>query len=289
MTYGTHQPYGCGYLSYLSLIASVMGSALAATVCGAMHYSQADVGSGLNVVGNFLLMTVVIGYFGTFIAVPIGLLFGIPLLGSCRRYLHRTALAAMIFAMIGLLGGLAIQRLDGATGLDNAELVFGACIGGMHPLVYGRAIGVAWSRICAALLLSAAIVPSVAYASEDLQNAVGSRREFEKRCPNNHRSMAFVRDRADVEKWGIPPPYDGRWLNNRKWRSLYEREDMALLDDDRVLIARDYAYVPGGFVGWITGGRRVERHCMTEKRGAEAESLRRRGFGVRPSIHNLAD
>lgn len=64
---------------------------------------------------------------------------------------------------------------------------------------------------------------------------------------------------------------------------------MVLLDKSRVLIARDYAYVPGGFTGWITGGRRVERHCLTEKKGAEADLLRRRGFGTRPSLRDLAD
>jgi hypothetical protein len=55
------------------------------------------------------------------------------------------------------------------------------------------------------------------------------------------------------------------------------------------LIARDYAYVPSGFAGWITGGRRVDRHCLSEKKGSDANMLRGRGFGKRPRLQDFTD
>lgn len=212
---GTDQSSGCAYLGFLSLIASLAGAALAAMVYTAMHYSRFAVGSGWETAGNLLLATGMVFYFGAGMAVPIGLLLGIPLLASSRRYLHHTVLAALVFAILGLLGGLAIKHFGGSSGLGGAEFVFGACVGGMHPLLYGRANGVAWSKIYAALLLSAMIVPSVAYAGEDVWNATESRHEFEKRCTDIYGSMAVVRDRADMERWGIPPPYDGKWQSAR--------------------------------------------------------------------------
>ena len=61
------------------------------------------------------------------------------------------------------------------------------------------------------------------------------------------------------------------------------------MDEARILILRDYAYVPGGFAGWITGGRRVERHCLSEKRGTAVALMRRHGFGRPPTLGDLED
>ncbi|WP_445191827.1 hypothetical protein ACT009_14810 [Sphingomonas sp. Tas61C01] len=79
----------------------------------------------------------------------------------------------------------------------------------------------------------------------------------------------------------------GKWFNQRQWRSLYASERWIPLNNARVLIARRYAYVPSGFAGWITGGRRVEDHCLSEKKGHAAALLRRSGFGQRPTLHDL--
>ncbi|MCW2395502.1 MULTISPECIES: hypothetical protein [unclassified Sphingobium] len=284
----TDEPSGCAYLGLLSFIACLLGSALAAPVFIGTTYSQFLLGSGWENGANFLLSVMFVSFVGAFFAIPIGLLLGIPLLAACRPFLHYTALAAPVFALSGLLTGLAVKHFSEVE-FGSAELVFGACIGGMHPLVYGRASGVAWSKICIASLLSTIIVPAVAYAGEDVLNAIGSRHEFEERCADIYGSMAVVRDRADMEQQDPAYPYAGKWLNQRKWRSLYAREDVTLLDETQVLIARDYAYVPGGFTGWITGGRRVERHCLTDKTGVDADFLRGQGFGVRPNLRDLAD
>lgn len=276
---------GCCYIGILSLIACLLGSVLAAIVFAGVAL-RTHVGSG--VVYYFSTATFVL-FFGVFIAVPVGLTFGIPLTALCRRYLRHTMIMTLVFAIIGLLGGLSIRHFLGASGIGNAELIFGAYVGGLHPLVYGRANGVAWFKIISASLLSLAVVPSLAYAGEEVSNLMDSQAEFETLCADRYGSMAVIADRTEIERLGDSVKRIGQWHNQLKWRSLYVREDRTLLDDAHVLIARDYAYVPGGFAGWITGGRRVERHCLSEKRGVDADMLRRRGLGVRPKLQDLAD
>lgn len=102
--------------------------------------------------------------------------------------------------------------------------------------------------------------------------------------------MAFVADRAALERLGSRVHVgQGKWYNQRRLRSLYASERWIPLDEARTLIARDYAYVPSGFAGWITGGRRVERHCLSEKKGSAIALLRRYGFGQRPTLGDLED
>mgnify|MGYP001043922221 FL=1 len=208
---------------------------------------------------------------------------------SRRCLLHRIVIATLTFAVGGLLVGLAIKHIGGSTGLENAELIFGACVGGMHPLIYSRAFGVSWFKIISALLLGAAVVPSLTYAAEDVINLMDSKAEFETRCAGHLDSLAFVAEKATLDRLSEPMENIGKWRNQLKWRSLYEREDRALLDKSHVLIARDFAYVPSGFAGMITGGRRIERHCLSEKKGSDADMLRARGLGKRPKLQDLAD
>jgi hypothetical protein len=102
--------------------------------------------------------------------------------------------------------------------------------------------------------------------------------------------MAFVAGRTALGRSGQEKHVgQGKWFNQRQWRSLYASERWIPLDNARVLIARDYAYVPSGFAGWITGGRRVEDHCLSKKKGGAAVLLRRSGFGQRPTLHDLKD
>lgn len=290
MIESNNPPSGCGYLGLLSLIASLVGSALGAAVYAAMHYSQLGGDTGIGGPASVLLSALFIFYCSIFVAVPVGLAVGIPLMALSRQYLSsHVVIPTLAFGIIGLLGGLAITDIGGGISLDNAELIFGACVGAMHPLVYGRANGVPWPKVVAASLLSAVVVPSLAYAGEDASNLLDSHAEFETLCADRYGSMAFVRDRADWERHGYPVEYKGKWRNQLQWRSLYKREDIVLLDSAHVLIARDYAYVPSGFAGWLTGGRRVERHCLSEKKGRDADVLRSRGFGTRPFLQDLAD
>jgi hypothetical protein len=280
---------GCISLGLLSLIACVMGTALAAAIFVPTQF-PVQAGSWAEGAGYFLTGTIIAFLFGAFIAVPIGLMVGIPLLALSQRYLsNHVIIATLAFAVLGLLGGLAIKHFGGGSGLGNAEPIFGACVGGMHPLIYGREKGVPWFKIAAAFLLSAAAVPSLAYAGEDVGNLTDSEAEFESRCADRYGSMAFVADRAALERFSDPVESKGKWYNQRALRSLYAREDRVPLDRAHVLIARDYAYVPSGFAGWITGGRRVERHCLSEKKGVNADMLRGRGFGKRPRLQDLAD
>jgi len=273
---------GFGNLAGISLLASVLGSALAAVIFSVIH-GNGGVFPALNA-------AVIVFLFGSAIGVPTGLLVGIPMLAVSRRLLpHHIVVATLGFAITGLLGGFVMKHFAGGAGLGNAEVIFGACVGGMHPLVFGRANGVKGSRIFAALLFSAVAVPAAAFAGESVQNLIGSHQEFETRCADRYGTMAFVADRAALERRRRPAQGKGNWYNQRRWRSLYARENWTVLDEAHILIMRDYAYVPGGFAGWITGGRRVERHCLSEKKGSEADMLRRRGFGKRPSLGDLAD
>jgi hypothetical protein len=200
-------------------------------------------------------------------------------------------LATLAFAVIGLLAGLAAQKLGGSGGLflGNAELAFGTCIGGVHPLVYGWGHGVGWFKILLASLLSALVVPALACAGKDIGNLMDSRRAFENKCADRHGSMAF---KADRWLWNDPAiPWKltkGRWIRDLGLHSLYVREDRVPLNNTHVLIARDYAYAPGGLAGWITGGRRLERHCLSKKKGSAADMLRARGFGKPPKLQDLA-
>lgn len=285
---------GCVYFGFLSVAASALGSLLGAAVISAdFVFSSSRLASqqnGWQAVGEFPLVFGMVIFFGAAIAVPVGLTMGLPMLAICRSVIFRFPIASTLgFAVIGLLGGLAIQQFGGSTGLDNAELVFGACVGSLHPLVYCRAKGMAWSLLLITFLVAAVSVPAIAYAGEDIQNLKMSREEFEKRCADRYGSMAFVADRKAIEQVRYPVPIDGKWLNQRKWRSLYAREKQYSISAAYVLLARDYAYVPSGFAGWITGGRRIERHCFSEKSGRSFQALRERGFGKRPTLSDLSD
>lgn len=276
----TQSPPSWSRLSLLSLIASVLGSLIAALIFAALHAPFTFIP----------LATLFYLYFALFGCVPVGLAIGIPLTALTHRYISRhLLLTTLAFGIIGLLGGVAIKHFGGTIDLGNAELLFGSCIGGMHPLVHTRANGASWRRITAAFLFSAAAIPLVGYAGEDVSNLIESKSEFETRCADLYGSMAVVRDRADLERAGEPGRVEGKWRNQLKWRSLYGREDIFPINKTQVLIARDYAYVPSGIGGSITGGRRVARHCLSEKNGHEAEMLRARGFGKRPDLKDLAD
>lgn len=284
----------CAYLAFLSVVASALGSVLGAAIFSAEFvYSASNIAASLNrweAVGEFPLVVGMVFFFGAPIAIPVGLILGLPMLGIFRVVISRFPIASTLgFAVIGLLGGLAIQQVGGSVGLDNAELLFGACVGGMHPLVYCRAIGFNWSRLSVAFLVAAAFVPALAFAGEDFENLKMSRDEFDKRCADRYGSMAFVADRKAIEQLKYPVPIDGKWLNQRKWRSLYAREKQYPISAAHVLLARDYALVTSGFAGWITGGRRIERHCFSEKSGRSFEAIRERGFGKRPTLGDLSD
>lgn len=277
---------GCAYLGILSVAASALGSVLGAAVFSAYHVFFAHGLSGWESVGELLLIFGMVFFFGVVIAVPVGLVIGLPMLAGCRAAMFRyPVVSTLAFAVIGLLCGLAGR----STGLDNAELVFGACVGGMHPLVYCRAKGMAWPLLSITFLVAAVSVPAIAYASEDFHNLIKSREEFEERCADRYGSIAFVADRRAIEQRRNPVSTDGKWINQRKWRSLYAREASYPINADQVLLARDYAYVPSGFAGWITGGRRVERHCLSGKAGRSLQALRERGFGKRPTLGDLSD
>lgn len=285
---------GCAYFGFLSVAASVLGAALGAAVFSAdFIFSSSRLASQQNfwqAVGELPLVFGMVFFFGAAVAVPVGLIMGLPMLAICRSVISRFPVASTLaFAVIGLLGGFVIQQFGGSAGLDNAELVFGACVGGMHPLVYCRAKGFTWSRLSVAFLVAAAFVPALAFAGEDFENLNKSREEFDVRCADRYGSMVFVADRKAIEQVKYPAPIDGKWLNQRKWRSLYAREKQYPISTAHVLLARDYAYVPGGFAGWITGGRRIERHCFSEKSGRSFQALRERGFGKRPTLADLSD
>lgn len=285
---------GCAYLGFLSIVASALGSVLGAAIFSAEFvFSASHLATRLDrleALGEFPLVFGMVFYFGAFISIPIGLVIGLPMLAICRSVIARFAIAStLVFAVIGLLGGLTIQHFGGSAGLDDAELLFGACVGGMHPLVYCRAKRITWSRLTVAFLVAAAFVPALAFAGEDFDNLNKSREEFEKRCADRYGSMAFVADRKAIEQVKYPVPIDGKWLNQRKWRSLYAREKQYPISAAYVLLARDYAYVPSGFAGWITGGRRIERHCFSERSGRSFQALRERGFGKRPTLSDLSD
>lgn len=161
-----NQRRGCAYLGLISLVASGLGSVLAAVIFSMVH------GGGSS---DILLVIIIALYFGGAIAIPM-------LAVSGRLMSRHIVFATLLFAIIGLLGGLVLKHVGGDSGLANAELTFGACVGGLHPLVYGRAKGVGWLSILAALSLSAVLVPSAAFAEESVQNLIDSRKEFESRC-----------------------------------------------------------------------------------------------------------
>ena len=129
-----NQRQGCIYLGLISLAASGLGSVMAAVIFSMVH------GGGSS---EILLAVIIVLYFGGAIAIPIGLFVGIPMLAVSGGLMSRhIVFATLLFAIIGLLGGLVLKHVGGDAGLANAELIFGACVGGMHPLVYGRAKGV---------------------------------------------------------------------------------------------------------------------------------------------------
>ena len=280
----THRPSGWLYLASISLAASLAGSAVAAAVV-----SMIEVDGLRAVPAAFLIFFAV----GIWVAVPVGMAVGIPMLAGTHRLLPRHTLSVtVLFAISGMLGGLALQEASGGAsrGVGSAFIVFGASVGGMHPLVCSRLRGGRWRGIVAALLLSGLVVPSAVFAGESVQNMIDSRKEFAALCADPYGSIAFVADRAALERPSrLSQAGQGKWYNQRRWRSLYKSERWIPLDEARMLIGRDYAYVPSGFAGWITGGRRVEGHCLSEKKGSAVALLRRHGFGRRPTLVDLED
>jgi hypothetical protein len=276
---GTTEISGCAHLGLVSVGASLLGSALAASIVAMTEIDEAHA---------VLFAIPLIFFFGMFIAVPAGLILGIPMLAIARPVLpRRTVLVTPVFGLVGLLGGIAIERLDGASGFGLSFAIFGACVGAMHPLVYNRANGAGWRTIATAVLVSAIAVPAAAWAGESIADMRESRLQFEEFCADRYGSMAVVADKAALKRWNSPPGVgQGKWYK-QGGQSVYASERWIPLDDARFLIARDYAYVPSGFAGWITGGRRVERHCLSEKRGGTASMLRRYGFGMRPTLSDL--
>ncbi|SEH18675.1 hypothetical protein SAMN05428974_2912 [Sphingopyxis sp. YR583] len=278
---------GRSHLGRISVIASVLGSVLAAMIYAAINphvQASTPIDGGM----NFLLVANIVLFFALFIAVPVGLLLGIPLMALTRRHLsEHIFVATLAFAIIGLVGGLAIWHFSGTYAVDNAQLVFGACVGGMHPLVYGRAHGVRWPRIGASLLVAAAVVSSLAYAGRDVVNLMNSRAEFESLCDNDPGVRGVMADRVALKRRGLNVESRGKWSKDMKWLSLYRREDRIPFDDAHVLIVRDYVYAPTGLAGLATGGRRLERHCLSEKKGRDADMLRGLGFGKRPTLADL--
>jgi hypothetical protein len=269
---------GCLHIGQVSVGASLLGSAIAATIFSTIEMEGTHA---------LLLGPPLIFYFGIWIALPVGLIVGIPMLAVSGRLLPRyVIIATPVFALVGLLGGITLQRLDGSGGLGDAPGIFGACIGAMHPLVYARANGAGWRKIVIALLGSAVAVPFTAWAGESVEEMRESRRKFEEYCADSYNSMALVADKTALKPSdAMAGLTQGKWFNHG--RSLYARERWIPLDETRILIARDYAYVPSGFAGWVTGGRRVERHCLSEKQGSTAALLRRYGFGERPTLADL--
>lgn len=262
-----------GHLSLLSLMASLLGSAVAAIIFAAINAPQ-----------NLFPWVLIFLYGALFVTIPVGLILGVPLLALTGRFLpQHVTFATFTFGVIGLLGGYLLPIFD------QAGLVFGSCVGVLHPLVYSQAKGMRWRQALAPILLTATAVPLIPHVAEDVSNLFESKSEFETRCADLYGSMAVFRDRADWKSADEPVRVAGKWRNQLKWRSLYEREDILPINKTQVLIARDYAYVPSGFGGWITGGRRVARHCLSEKKGQEAEMLRARRFGKRPDLKDLAD
>jgi hypothetical protein len=290
MRQDTEERNGCFSLGILSIGSSTLGSILAAIIFSYLHQPIAVPPSLWEATARDILSTGLVVIFGAPIAIATGLFVGLPMLAIFGKLVARRPISStIIFGFVGFLGGLTIQRAWNGDGLQNAELIFGACVGGMHAVVYSRAQGARWRTVFAAVLASAAILPATIYASDDLENLLDSRREYEVRCTDRYNSKAFVADRAAFERLGDPVRSTGKWYNQRRWRSLYEREDRLPLDNTRVLIGHDYAYVPSGFSGWITGGRRIARHCLSEREETAVNPLRQYGFGVRPRLRDLVD
>jgi hypothetical protein len=276
----------------MSLAASALGSALGTLVSCALALVSLNEPVGWEAAGLFLIVSSGIFLVGAVIAIPVGLLIGIPMLAGSRPLLpHHTASMTLAFALVGLVGGWLIRDLWGGAGLNGMEPTFGACVGGMHPLVYSRATRGVWPLLSVALLVSAVViaVPAIGSFAEDVKNVLESREEYEELCADRYNSMAFVADWAGLKKGQGWEPPDGKWRRNPIWHSLYARETHYPLDAAHVLIARDYAYVRGGIAAWLTGGPRVERHCWSEKTGKTVQLLQGHGFGKRPSIGDLAD
>ena len=196
----------------VSLTASFWGSVLAtailvigivSTSSGSMEIEQAAL---LIPIALFVLVVAL------FVALPVGVLVGLPLLAAGRNFLPSHILTfTVMFALVGLLGGFIVENLVEDSG--HVMLIFGACVGGMHPLVLARANGVRWPKLAASFLLSAAIVPSVAYAGEDAGNLMASEDEFEALCADPYGELASIQVREALDQDTLRNLYIGKWIN----------------------------------------------------------------------------
>ncbi|WP_293884347.1 hypothetical protein [Sphingomonas sp.] len=126
-----------GYLAIVSVCASTLGSILASAVLFYFYLPDDGYAKSEELIA-------VLWLFGTQFAIVVSLFLGVPALLVFGKFATRRPLSGTIaFGFFGLLGAFIVPYTRDS-GMQNACLVFGACAGGMHVVVYNLARGVRW-------------------------------------------------------------------------------------------------------------------------------------------------
>lgn len=270
---------GCA-IALTSFAASATG-----TIIGSVIYALWD-GRGD---AGALVIAPLIAVVGGLFAIPIGMVVGCSSLWIGGRAIAASpVLGSLTLGFLGLvLGGIAGHLLD-TRGIEPAPYVFGSIIGSLHGIFWAARAGAGRARAIAASLACATIIPGSVVLAEDGWNLRESKYTFEEYC-NGGASLATVINPGEHRLASDRRPSDGKWHNQRQWRSLYRRRDVIDLPEGRRLIATDFAYVPQGIFATLTGGKRVSRHCLSEARSPAARFARQHGAGRRPTLADLED
>ena len=271
---------GCA-IALISLTASAVG-----TIFGSIFYvlknGQGDIGA--------LVIAPLIALVGGVFAIPIGIVVGcLSLWIGGRAIAASPMLGSLALGLLGLvLGGVAGELLD-SRGIESAPYVFGSIIGSLHGIFWSSRVGVARLRVLAASLACATLIPGMVVLAEDGWNLRESEQKFNEYCSGREANLATVINPGQRKLASDRRLNDGKWYNQRRWRSLYRRSDVIDLPEGRRLLATDFAYVPQGIFAALTGGKRVSRHCLSEAQSPDARFARQHGAGRRPTLADLED
>ena len=276
---GREDSPGCA-IALTSLTASAVGTIFGSILYG-LWEGQGELGA--------LLFAPFVAFIGAFFAIPIGMVVGCLLLWIGGRTIAASPLmGSLVLGLLGLVLGSAAGDLLDARGIEPAPCIFGSIVGSLHGIFWAARAGVARLRVLAASLACATLIPAIVVLAEDGWNLRDSEYMFGEYC-NDGAGLATVINPGEHKLASDRRPTDGKWYNQRRWRSLYRRRDVIELPEGRRLIATDFAYVPQGIFATLTGGKRVSRHCLSEAQSPAARFARQHGAGRRPTLGDLED
>lgn len=282
------------YCAVIALGAAVLGSALGTLVYVGLAVRHSELGSGSGSAITLVMASLLVWLTACVVAIPASLFLGAPLLWLGQGWIVRFPIASS--AAIGMIGGvaaLAIHHALSQGSIDPAaarwvSVLFGTCVAAVNAVVFYHRRKRLWSRTLLTTISALALagVGSRALLDSVANNAGG--RQYEAECRLGH--AIVVLDRVLLTR------VEQVLNSGDEFKAVIERGEWHQVDGDplvraysslsfggkRVMALNDVAYAPLGLTALLRERRRVERHCLAELRGHQAELARRVGLVRRP-------